>query len=721
MGFQDVEIKEEYRSKIDNVAHDFYYPILKNAINYDRAVGFFSSTALVAIAEGLLSFVKRGGKMRLIASPKLSKEDIEAIEKGYEEREKIIQNAAIRELLDPDNYTEKNRLNLLAKLIADNRLDIKLAVVGKYGLYHEKMGIFTDDQGMQIAFSGSMNESYTAMSVNYESIDVYCSWMGKSDNRRTINKKNAFERLWSNEDIDVEVLNFDSVKKEIVDRYFDDSLDYDDFKDEDFFSTNSDDLKPEIPKGVPYIPETIKLYDYQLEAIDSWKNSQYKGIFDMATGTGKTYTGIAAMCSLFEDKKRLVAVIVCPFTHLVEQWVDDLKCFNIMPIVAYGIPKYKNYPQKIRQALFDYNLGTKKFVCIICTKDTFTSTKFQTQINKCRHDMLVLVDEAHNMGAKTYIDKLNDKYKYRLALSATFDRHNDDAGTDALYKYFGEKCISYTLGQAIEDRKLTPYNYYPVLVYLSDDELDIYNELSEEIKENVMVDSKGNIKLNEYGKILAIKRARVVAGAEMKAETLLKYMKKYQSDNHILVYCGATNAKDEDMEENIRQIDLITQKLGFELGMKVAQFTSNENAERREILKTEFAEGSELQALVAIKCLDEGVNIPAIKTAFILASTTNPKEYIQRRGRVLRLSPGKEKANIYDFVTLPHDIDVVSSLSTAERLYDQALVKSELARVLEFQRLADNSYESYELVQRIKDAYQMYGEVKDEYFEEGIE
>lgn len=720
MGFKDIEIKEEYRSNVDNVARDFYYPVLQNAVTYDRAVGFFSSTALIAIADGLFPFIKKGGKMRIIASPKLSKEDIEAIEKGYELREKIIENAVIRELYKPENHSENNRLKLLAKLIADNRLDIKLAIVGKYGLYHEKMGIFTDDFGMQIAFSGSMNESYTAMSINYESIDVYCSWMGESDYRRTTNKTFAFEKLWLNQDEDVEVLAFESVKKEIIQRFNDTSMDYEDFIEEDFFNgTKKEDTEKAILKGIPCIPQSVSLYDYQLKAIKNWENCGYKGIFDMATGTGKTYTGIAALCSLFEKKKRLIAVIVCPLTHLVEQWVEDLKYFNMQPIVAYGIPKYKNFALKVRQAIFDYNLKTKNFVCIICTKETFVSQKLQEQLIKAGDDLLLLVDEAHNMGAKTYIEKLTDKYKYRLALSATFERHNDDYGTKALFQYFGTKCISYTLEQAIQENKLTPYNYYPILVFLSNDELEIFNELSKEIRENLTVDKQGHIKLNERGKKLAIKRARVVAGAEMKIDALLEHIRPYQFDNHILIYCGATKSKSEDMEDDIRQIDLITQKLGLEIGMKVAQFTSNENSEHRELLKNEFADGSNLQALVAIKCLDEGVNIPAIKTAFILASTTNPKEYIQRRGRVLRLSSGKKKAYIYDFVTLPHNLDIVPSLSKDEIIYDLSLVKTELARVLEFQRLADNSYESLETIQRIKEAYQMYGE--DEQFGEEFE
>ena len=710
MGFSELEIKSEYRSKAQKVSEEFYYPVLKNAVCYDRAVGFFSSTVLIDIAKGLKCFVDNGGKIRLIASPKLSEEDIEAIRNGYKAREEVFKEAAIRELYEPQNFTEQNRLALLSKLIQDQRLDIKLAIIEDYGIYHEKIGLFTSDINEKIAFTGSMNETYMAMNANYESIDVYCSWKNEYELERVNNKNLAFERLWNNVDENVNVMDFVEVKDEIIARYQKADFSYDTYREEEEKEVEEKEL---LKKEHPEIPDSIKLYDYQWDAINQWAERDYRGIFDMATGTGKTYTGIAALCKLFEEKKRLVAVIVCPQTHLVEQWIEDLKCFHIRPIVAYGISKYRDYPMKVRKALLDYKLKTKDFVCIICTKDTFIKEKLQTQLNKCNSDMLLLVDEVHNMGARSYLGKMTDIYNYRLGLSATIERHHDSEGTDALYAYFGEKCITYTLERAIKEKKLTPYDYYPVLVTLTPDELYEYNRISAEIAKNIVLDKKGNMKLNEKGKMLAIQRSRVVAGAELKVEALMDRIKEYVNDRHILIYCGATSIHDTDSEDDettIRQIDKITQKLGLELGMKTAQFTSRENQQQRKLLKEEFENGDNLQALVAIKCLDEGVNIPAIKTAFILASTTNPKEYIQRRGRVLRLHEGKKKAVIYDFVTLPHDIDLVPSLSLEEMLYDKSLVKNELKRMEEFQRIADNPYDSMDIIRKIKDVYQLYEE-----------
>lgn len=727
MDFRDIEIKDEYRSLQDDIVREFYCPLLQIAQKYQRAVGFFSSSALIEISKGISGLIQNGGIIELIASPKLSQEDVEAIEKGMAMREEIIVARLNESIEEPKNEQEAKRLNLLINLIAQGKMTIKIAVIERnkrFGIYHEKMGLITDCQGNVVAFSGSMNESNTAFEHNYESIDVYQSWSSGADAKRVLNKQLAFESMWNNKQPCMEVLEFPEAARRKLFQYrknneIDVSLDRELEQSEEFSFLERE--KFQLPE--PKIPQWMEIREYQREAINQWKKQKYRGIFDMATGTGKTYTGLAAICRLYDDLQgNLAVVIVCPFQHLVEQWLEDLEVFGIRPIVAYSAIKYKDYLQKLHKEVFEYNLQSRKFISLITTLDTFSSNKVQEQLKKIKRNLLLVVDEAHNMGAGSYRRLLDEKYTYRLALSATFDRHNDVEGTEELYHFFGEKCIEYSLEQAIKEGMLTKYNYYPIPVYLAEDELEEYNRISAEIAKNVMLDKKGKVKLNEKGKKLAIKRARIGAGAINKIQLLVDTIQHYKKENHILIYCGAAKIQesrfDEGMENEIRQIDKITRKLGLELGMKVAQFTSRENAAKRKILKKEFEAGDELQALVAIKCLDEGVNIPAIKTAFILASTTNPKEYIQRRGRVLRLSPGKEIANIYDFVTLPRDLSQVPYLSEEEIKYDKVLVKNELNRVLEFQRLAENSYDSTELIFKIKDTYDLY-ETEDEEDEGG--
>ena len=470
------------------------------------------------------------------------------------------------------------------------------------------------------------------------------------------------------------------------------------------------------------VPEDIKLRDYQEEAITSWVGENYRGIFDMATGTGKTLTSLGAISKLSKDLNDVLAVIiVCPYQHLVDQWVEDIVRFNIKPIIGYSSSPQKDWKKRLSRAVRDQKIRREKsFFCFVCTNATFANLTVQEEIKKIQSSVLLVVDEAHNFGAKSYTKLLDDRFTYRLALSATLDRYRDDEGTAVLYDFFGKKCIEYSLEKAIEQDKLTKYKYYPIPICLTDEELEKYEQKSYEMSKCLIKGKDGKYKLSKRGEILAMERARIVAGASQKLEALRECIAPYAEDNNILVYCGATNVIDEKSdcsntdEADIRQIDAVTRILGNELHMEVAKFTSEENIETRSIIKEQFQKGDRLQAIVAIKCLDEGVNIPGIRTAFILASTTNPKEYIQRRGRVLRKADNKPYAEIYDFVTLPRALDAVSGLTIEQAQRDLSLVKNELARIKEFGRLSMNSMESNDLIWNIQDAYHITEEIDNE-------
>lgn len=719
MNFQELNIKKEYRSLLDSVAKDFYIPLLSCAVKYQRAVGFFSSSCLVEISKGISELAKNGGRIQLVASPYLSDEDVEAIRSGYAMRDQVVKNAVRREMTEGKTPFEKARLNLLANLISDGILDIKIAFTedsSRMGMYHEKMGIITDAEGNRVAFAGSMNESATAMTLNYETIDVFCSWMGEED--RVVAKENAFASIWNDTEPNIKIIEFPELKQEIIEKYKRAVPDFEIDKKEyapDIDTVLRADLGVFTECG-PRFPKWFKLHDYQDEAITEWQKRGCRGIFDMATGTGKTYTGLGALTTLSKTiEHKLAAIIVCPYQHLVEQWVEDILKFNIEPIIGYSESSQKDWQKRLKDAIRDQKLKVrgKEFFCFICTNATFSSDYVQTQLAKIKTDTLLMVDEAHNFGAPYLSCLLFDSYKYRLALSATLERHNDEEGTAKLYDFFGEKCIEYTLDRAIEEKKLTKYKYYPVVVTLTEEELEAYDNLSYEIGKCIIKGKNGKMKLSSRGEKLALKRSRIVAGAKNKLALLEEVIQPYIHDKHILVYCGATKGLEQNQDrsdvdsEDIRQIDAVTDLLGNKLGMAVSQFTSKESVEEREVLKREFSEGNTLKALIAIKCLDEGVNIPKIKTAFILASTTNPKEYIQRRGRVLRLAEGKEYAEIYDFITLPYGIEEVTSLTAAQVKRNSTLVKNELRRAEEFSRIAVNMVESASLIDEIKDAYGM--------------
>lgn len=447
----------------------------------------------------------------------------------------------------------------------------------------------------------------------------------------------------------------------------------------------------------------------------SGKSNLFCGIFDMATGTGKTFTGLGAISRLSESvDDNLAVIIVCPYQHLVEQWVSDIINFNMKPIIGYSSSPQKDWKKQLETAIRNQTyLDNKRFFCFVTTTATFASEYVQKQIKRIRKPICLVADEAHNLGTERLLELLDDKYKYRLALSATLKRHFDDIGTTRLCNFFGEKCIEYTLDKAIDEGKLTPYKYYPIVVTLDENELQAFQEITQKMLRCIITDRHGHCKLNDAGVKLAIKRARLVAGANAKIDALKKVITPFKDDYYMLVYCGATtlNSYEKDYSvtnnDDLRQIETITRLLGNELGMNVSKFTASENMAERRAIKEYFETGKDLQAIVAIKCLDEGVNIPAIQKAFILASTTNPKEYIQRRGRVLRLSPqtGKRFAEIYDFITLPRGIDETYGLTKADVMAEASLARNEVKRLKEFSRLAMNPVESYKLIDEISEAY----------------
>lgn len=715
--FTDITFQTRYRSG-DYFAkpREFYNLVLPCTRLYQRAVGFFSSTSFLEISYGILSLVKNDGKMQLVTSPRLNADDVEAIKKGYESREKIYLKAFTREMTLPKTINEQNRLNILANLIENGILEIKIAVTEKpeVSMYHEKIGLFIDGDGNKVAISGSMNESETAISENFESFQVFCSWYDR-DSERVQTCEKDFNSMWENKQNALEVFDFPELPKALIQKYRTSKKTTAELK-EDFLKeqfSNEHKKKPLSP-NTPTMPDWLKLHDYQKEAVDKWAEQKYRGIFDMATGTGKTLTGLSALTRLFSDKfpEKLFAIIVCPYQHLVEQWVEDIVKFNIQPIIGYSSSPQKDWKDRLRDAVIDIGLKSlkKDFFCFICTNATFSSKYVQDQLSRIRVPKILVIDEAHNFGAPYLAKWLLDSYEYRIGLSATINRHGDEEGTEKLFDFFGEKCIEYDIERAIKEKKLTPYKYYPVLVYLDDDELSEYKRLTKEIKNNQIVDKKGKHILTKYGEILAMARARIIAGTSSKIPTLKEKILPYKNDTHILVYCGATTilTQEEDTtsvdEKEERQIVAISRMLGNELGIKNHHFTSNENVKERNELKERFTNG-DLQALVAIKCLDEGVNIPKIKTAFILASTTNPKEYIQRRGRVLRLAAGKDFAEIYDFITLPYKIEDVPALTEYQVNEVKSLVSRELLRAEEFARISMNWVESESILNDIRESY----------------
>ncbi len=702
MSFGGMQFSLSYNNQENDIVQEFLLPALKEGIEYDRAVGFFSSSSLLSISVGIKSLVNNNGKIKIICSPKLSEQDIKAIAEGYEKRQ-IIENALERDFEEAKNEFEEERFNILSHLIEQGILDIKIAVMksnNPNAMFHVKLGIIKDEASNFIAFTGSMNESRNAFYENEESIEVYSSL--SSDYLRANEKLEYFNRLWDEQDNKVEILEFPKALKNKIAVYKKEEIDWDIDKKEIIAKRPNKTIKPETPKW-------LVVRDYQELAYTNWKKNNYIGIYDMATGTGKTYTALYSMTNLLKEKNQKLAIIICcPYQHLVNQWSEDLDAFNYKYIMGFSSSPQKDWKKKLENAIFNYNHNIIDNFCFITTNASFATKKVQELLGTIKKEILLVIDEAHNFGTLRLVNMLDEKYTYRLALSATLDRHNDLVGTNKLYDFFKTKCIEYSLSKAIEQGMLCKYYYYPIKVYLDSEEREEYNRLSEQLTKFIIKNNDGSIQYTKEAERLLIKRSRIVAGAKMKLAKLREIIRKYKEDNHILIYCGSTTVVDTDYkegeasDEEIRQIEAVS-KILYSEGIISSRFTSEEDAKTREKLKKDFDEGDVIKALVAIRCLDEGVNIPSIDKAIILASSTNPKEYIQRRGRVLRLYKGKDYAIIYDFVTLPRNLDEITPTTDFE--YDLGLIKRELIRVKDFASLSMNEFESDKLICEIQDKY----------------
>ena len=350
MSFKELHIKDSYRTSDDDVINDFLVPCLSQAVMYKRAAGFFSSSALVKLSQGISGIINNKGKMNLVVSPDLSNEDIEAIKEGYEKKEEIITKRLLESLDEEIIGTQKDRLNLMIDLIEKGILDIKIAVLNygaDIGMYHEKIGIIEDIDGNKVAFTGSYNESLNSYVNNFESLDVYTSF--SHDYNRVYQKEKDFDKLWNNDTEKLKVVEFPlAVKEKLFKKYY----------DKENVKTEEQIIIEERKSHIitPSMPNNF-LRDYQNRAIDEWEKSNYNGIFDMATGTGKTLTALGASIRLFNKLDHLAIVIICPYTHLVEQWMEDLENFSFNPIVGYGSMKNSRWKEKLKNEIMKYNLG----------------------------------------------------------------------------------------------------------------------------------------------------------------------------------------------------------------------------------------------------------------------------------------------------------------------------------------------------------------------------
>lgn len=444
--------------------------------------------------------------------------------------------------------------------------------------------------------------------------------------------------------------------------------------------------------GTPTFPEDLILRQYQHQAIANWLKNKGRGTLKMATGSGKTIIALAIATELYQQIGLQILVIVCPYLHLVNQWARECKKFNLEPITA--INRIENWQGELSNKLYNLNNKSQSFITIITTNSTLISQGFQSQVKYFSAKTLIVGDEAHNLGSSRLESSLPRNIGLRLALSATPERQYDEIGTEALLDYFGAIIRpEFTLADAIKQGALVHYLYYPIFVELTHPEALLYAKLTKRI--GWVLSKNNSFQDNNTLTSLLTKRSRLVATASNKLNSLKELMLPRLDTTHTLFYCG-----DGYLDNDVRQIDAVTHLLGKELGYRVNTYTTDTPLEVRENLRCQFESG-ELQGLVAIRCLDEGVDIPAIKTAVILASTSNHRQFIQRRGRILRPHPDKEQAVLYDTIVVPPSLD----RETWE--VEKNLLRKELIRFITFAELADNATEATHKLLQLRDRYQL--------------
>jgi DNA phosphorothioation system restriction enzyme len=688
VSLRNLNLSDEYRSDNCQLIQDFYLPCLEQATLYSRAVGFFSSTSMAAVASGLTIFIRTGGRMRLVASPNLSEEDATAIIAGLRSREEAIATAIVRELDQTIDNIIRDRLACLAWLLSQGILDIKLAIprdIKNRGIYHEKLGLFADNEGNIIAFTGSANESSTALVDNFECIDVYTSWESGVQ-QRAQRKAEHFERLWQNATPNIEVIEFPEAARRSLLKLRPEQPPTREPK----VATKPTQyqVRPKIVvspiKGVPSFPAEIQLRSYQKQAIANWFANNRRGTLKMATGSGKTITALAIATELYRIHSLKALIIVCPYRHLVTQWNKECRRFGLNPILAFE--NIRAWQGQISSQLYALRAEHQPFLTVITTNATSIGQGFQSQLSYFPEKTLMVGDEAHNLGAKRLAQSLPASVPFRLALSATPERYFDETGTQSLYDYFGEVLEpEFTLRDAIAQGALVHYLYYPILVELTESESQRYIALTTKIRRLIGMGEPDD--RNPALTPLLMERSRLVGSAANKLEALRELMSDRLDTTHTLFYCGDGTVEDGVSETSERQLAAVARLLGRELGYRVDIYTADTPLGERAELQDWFESG-ELQGLVAIRCLDEGVDIPAIQTAVILASSNNPRQFIQRRGRILRPHPLKQRANLFDMIVVPPEMD----RDTFEM--ERQLLRKELIRFVEFADLADNAGEA---------------------------
>ena len=714
----------------------FFSEALCNATQFDIKLGFFSSSAINILSDGFATFLYNGGKMRMVINDVLSINDHQAIMAG--ETDVMVPFFDLQNLEEVKrtlSERDKHFFECLVWLIKNERLEIKIVVPKEgEGIAHTKCGVFSDGLN-RVAFDGSCNFSRTALIENLESLTAFCDWDGIGDVCKIEDIAEDFEKTFSGNDESVIYLKADEVKAGISANFKHKEIGELIRDEQNLLSkrlignlpTNIQAVLNKARRKVASIieklegesVETEKIEepcfpfeeprDYQKEAYEKWKVKQ-KGLFAMATGTGKTLTSLNCLLKIYNKFHFYKAIILVPTITLVDQWEEECKKFHFSHItkVSSKSPKWKSELDSIKTKESIKMDGEEPSYIIIATYASFARENiFRELVDFSRNttrQILLIADEAHNMGAGRILDRLGGvKFARRIGLSATPERQFDDSGNQAIMEFFGcenEYTFEFPMQEAIDKGYLCRYRYYPHIVHLNDTEMTEYMRISLQLAKFFNQEKESFPKGDDILMRLLLKRKRIIHKAKEKEQVFQKIIKDRYAEKgdlrYTLVYVpeGARpdddtadmfdnmdTVKDDDYSDNL--IDTYT-KLVLDVSKTttVKKFISG-ITDRNEILE-KYAKG-EIEVLTSMKCLDEGVDVPRSEMAIFCASTGNPRQFIQRRGRILRKHPDKHMAIIHDLVVAPQ-------VNSAQENYnmERSLLRSELKRVRDFALLSEN-------------------------------
>lgn len=734
----------QYKSETDWEPIGFFSECLCNSTRFDLLLGFFSSSAIQVLSNSFAVFIHNGGTMRLIINNILSEEDKSAITIGTSDDDITpFDLSDLASLSDTLSKRDKHFFECLAWLIANKRIEIRIiAPKSNIGISHTKQGVFTDGKNT-VSFNGSCNFSKTALIHNIESIDASCEWDDNISKSKVENTIFNFNQTFAERDTSVRYLDSKQLEINILTEFGDKSLHDLLIQEKELTQqdTTKHSLRATVSKVIkqssdrldeilkakqdelekPKFPYAEGPREYQKKAFDRWRNNQQQGIFAMATGTGKTITSLNCLLEIYNRCGYYKALILVPTITLVNQWEEECRKFNFNRIIK--VYSKSSWSDELGLIITTEKISPEKkdSYIVISTYASYIRKNIFSELNQLSVNTLLIADEAHNMGAGSLLTLLPKvKQLRRIGLSATPERQYDDEGNDKIRKFFNtpmDYTFEYSMKEAIDKEVLCRYYYFPHIVKLTDSEMEEYQKISEQIVYYYNAKSE-KFNSNDILTKLLLKRKRIIHKAKNKKDVFLKILQKYYQEKkslkYTLIYVPEGNEPDEygetdsytyndaipDDEESLHLIDVYTQivkDISDEVTVKM--FTSS-STNRDELLDM-FAIGN-LHVLTSMKCLDEGVDVPRAELAVFCASTGNPRQFIQRRGRILRKHKDKEYAYIHDLVVVP-EVSIGNNCFNMER----NLLKEELKRVNNFAESSENSSHTIDILQNIMNYYKL--------------